>query len=235
MLPPEVEEFVEENPLATRRYHALVIVGIILPFLLVPFLSLVFYQKGDSYTYLFVVSRFIIWAALGLMFVYARYAEVQKFLLWGEEEYNWTFYLLWIVVLYVLCFSSQIVSAIPYLLGLREKSPSMQRLQHLMKLYPYFGMFTALTAGITEELVFRGYMMSRLAIFFKNKHYPVLISAALFCSIHISYHYWGEIIFTFLLGLIFGYHYQRFRNIKVLIVVHFIVDAVATIAAMHHK
>jgi len=104
-----------------------------------------------------------------------------------------------------------------------------------MKGYPALGMFTALTAGITEELFFRGYVMSRLSLFFQNRHVQVLISAALFCSIHISYHYWGETIFTFLLGLIFGYHYQRFRNIKVLMVVHFIVDAVATIVAMHHK
>ncbi|HZY37258.1 MAG TPA: type II CAAX endopeptidase family protein [Mucilaginibacter sp.] len=235
MLPPQADELTDENPLAARRYHALVIVGMVLPFLLVPFLSLVFYQKGDSYTYLFVISRFIIWATLGLMLLYARYAEVQKFILWGEEKYDWTFYLLWIFVLYLLCFMSQIISAIPYLLGLHEKSPSLLRLTHLLKQYPALGMLTAITAGITEELFFRGYLMSRLALFFKNYHHQVLISAALFCAIHISYHYWGEIIFTFSLGLIFGYHYQRFRNIKVLIVVHFIVDAVATVAAMHHK
>ena len=225
----------DENDVINRRYYALVILGLVLPFLIVPFLSLVFYDKGQSFTYLFVVSRFIIWATLGLLFLYARYGEVQKFLLWGEEKQDWAFYLLWIIVLYVLCFMSQIISAIPYLLGLHQKSPSMVRLQHLMKQYPAFGMFTALTAGITEELFFRGYVMSRLALFFKNMHVQVLLSAALFCAIHISYHYWGEIIFTFLLGLIFGYHYQRFRNIKVLIVVHFIVDAVATLAAMHHK
>jgi membrane protease YdiL (CAAX protease family) len=120
-------------------------------------------------------------------------------------------------------------------MGLREKSPNMLRMQHLMKLYPSLGMFTAITAGITEELFFRGYVMSRLALFFKNMHVQVLISAVLFCAIHIGYHHWGEIIFTFLLGLIFGYHYQRYRNIKVLMVVHFIVDALATIVAMHHK
>src|ERR1700729_761724 len=116
---------IDENDVINRRYYALVILGMVLPFLIVPFLSLVFYDKAQSFTYLFVVSRFIIWATLGLLFLYARYGEVQKFLLWGEEKQDWTFYLLWIVVLYVLCFMSQIISAIPYLLGLHQKSPSM--------------------------------------------------------------------------------------------------------------
>jgi len=225
----------DENDVINRRYYTLVILGIILPFLIVPFLSSLILQKGQDFTCLFLLSRFIIWATLGLMFLYARYGELQNFLLWEEEKYDWTFYLSWIFILYLLCFFSQIISAIPYLVGLREKSPNMLKLQHLMKGYPALGMFTALTAGITEELFFRGYVMSRLSLFFQNRHVQVLISAALFCSIHISYHYWGETIFTFLLGLIFGYHYQRFRNIKVLMVVHFIVDAVATIVAMHHK
>jgi len=225
----------DDTEVANRRYYTLVILGIILPFLIVPFLSLLVLEKGQNFTYLFLLSRFIIWATLGLMLLYAHYGEVQKFLLWEEEKYDWTFYILWIVALYLLCFFSQVISAIPNMMGLREKSPNMLRMQHLMKSYPTLGMFTALTAGITEELFFRGYVMSRLALFFKNYHLQVLISAALFCAIHISYHNWGEIIFTFLLGLIFGYHYQRYRNIKVLMVVHFIVDAVATVVAMHHK
>src|ERR1700722_7509653 len=126
----------DENDVINRRYYTLVILGIILPFLIVPFLSLLILQKGQDFTYLFLVSRLIIWATLGLMFLYARYGEVQKFLLWEEEKYDWTFYLMWIVVLYLLCFFSQIISAIPYLMGLRQKSLNMLRMQHLMKGYP---------------------------------------------------------------------------------------------------
>jgi membrane protease YdiL (CAAX protease family) len=77
--------------------------------------------------------------------------------------------------------------------------------------------------------------MSRLSIFFKNKHHQVLISAGLFSAIHIGYHNLSEIIFSFSLGLIFGYHYQRYRNILVVAIVHFIVDLVAVVVAIHHK
>src|ERR1700759_3302092 len=113
MLTEEAEDFSAETALAKRRYNALVITGMILPFLIVPFLSFIFNHKGDSYTYLFVVSRFIIWATVGLLFIYARYGEMQKFILWGEEKYNWAFYPLWIIALFVLCMVSEQVSFIP--------------------------------------------------------------------------------------------------------------------------
>src|ERR1700759_2314647 len=133
MLTEEAEDFSAETALAKRRYNALVITGMILPFLIVPFLSFIFNHKGDSYTYLFVVSRFIIWATVGLLFIYARYGEMQKFILWGEERYAWTFYLLWIVALYILCFVSQVVSYIPYRMGLREQSEHLMRLDRRLE------------------------------------------------------------------------------------------------------
>lgn len=235
MIEPEPKDYNAETELADQRYRALVFMGIILPFLIVPFLTLLIYQKGQSYFYWTIESRFIIWATFLLVFLYARYGEVQRFLLWQENEYDAGFYLQWIIVLYLLCFAAQIISAIPYLLGYHQTSPVLVRMQQIMKLHPMLGIFTVVTAGITEELFFRGYVMSRLALFFKNRHYVVFISAALFCAIHIGYHYWGEIIFTFLIGLTLGYHYYRFRNIKVLIVVHTMIDLVAMLSYIFRK
>jgi membrane protease YdiL (CAAX protease family) len=226
--------FNENTALARRRYYALVIVGMALPFLIEPFLTLIIYQKGQSYFTSFAESRFIIWASLGVLFFYSRYAEVQPFLLWEEEKYGPIFYLKWVILLFLLCWGAQVASHVPYWFGLHDKRTVSLKLDQLMKHYPAFGFFIAATAGITEELFFRGYIMGRLALFFRNKHYIVLISAALFCGVHLSYHYWGETIFTFLFGLIFGYHYYRYRNIIVLVIMHFIVDAIVVLVAMHY-
>src|ERR1700744_41668 len=161
MLEPEVEETItEDTGLAGHRLKALIIVGIILPFLIEPFLSLLFYQKGESYFALFATSRFLIWATLGLLFLYSRYAEVLPFTLWDEESYRWTFYVQWLIVLFVLYISAEMIAYIPNMLGHHELNTKMEQMRHLMKEHPDFGMFTALTAGITEELFFRGYMMS---------------------------------------------------------------------------
>jgi membrane protease YdiL (CAAX protease family) len=218
-----------------RRYYALMILGIILPFLLTPFLSLIFYEKGQSYAYLLLISRFTIWGILGLMLLYAKYAELQPFLLLHEERQGVLFYIQWVILLYLMVFSGGIIAHIPYWLGLHEKNAAMQRMNQAFKQYPALGIFTAITAGISEELFFRGYVMGRLSLLFKNKNLPVIISALLFASIHLGYKNLGEIIFTLVFGLIFGYHYQKYRNIKVLIVVHFLVDLVAVMTIIHRK
>lgn len=236
MLPAETEGPDYEIKVTNQRYYALVIVGIILPFLIEPFLSRLFLQKGDSFSVLFITSRFIIWGTLGLLYLYSRYGEVQRFTLWGEEEYGFVFYLKWIFLVYLMCIGANIIATIPGYFGLHKTSPEMLKLQNFTRQYPAFAYLADLTAGITEELVFRAYIISRLALFFKNKHYAVLISSILFCAVHIGYHDWGEIIFTFLLGLIFGYFYYRYRNIKVLNSVHFLVDAVATtLILLYHR
>ncbi|HEY2581790.1 MAG TPA: CPBP family intramembrane glutamic endopeptidase [Mucilaginibacter sp.] len=218
-----------------RRYYAIMVLGIVLPLLLSPFLSTNFLSADQSFTYRFVFSRFLIWVVLGLMFLYAHQAEVQRFFLWDEESYDFSFYLISIVSLFVLLIADGILAHIPYTLGLHEKSDMLRKMHLLMNRYPALMVFTCITAGITEELIFRGYMMSRLSLIFTNKTLPVVISAALFSYVHLGYKNLGEIIFSFLFGLIFGYHYQKYRNIKVLIVVHSLWDLMATWPTLHHR
>jgi uncharacterized protein len=225
----------EETHIVTRRFYSLMVLGILLPFLLTPFLSAIFLSGGQSYAYRLACSRFLIWGVLLLMFLYARQAEMQRFFLWDEESHKISFYLASIAILYLLIIADNLISYIPYRLGLHEKNIMMHKMQEAMKQYPILLVFTAVTAGITEEFIFRGYMISRLSLFFSNKWLPVVISAMLFASVHLGYHHTGELIFTFLFGIIFGYHYQKYRNIKVLVFVHFLWDLVASLPALNHR
>ena len=163
------------------------------------------------------------------MVLYAQQAEVQKFLLWAEESYNLSFYLKSIVVLYLLTLVAQRIAYIPFYFGLREKNLMAYKMNAVMRQYPIVWVFTSFTAGVTEEYIFRGYILSRLSMFSVNKHLPIIVSALLFAYVHLGYHSTSELIFTFLFGLIFGYHYQKYRNLTVLMIVHFIVDIVATL------
>jgi membrane protease YdiL (CAAX protease family) len=224
----------EATDIVNRRYYAVMVLGIILPLLLIPFLSTNFLPADQSFTYRFIFSRFLIWVVLCLMFVYARQAEVQKFFLWDEASYDFLFYLISIVILYILVVGAGTIAAIPRMLGHHEKSDMLHRTQVLLGRYPALMVFTCITAGITEELIFRSYMIPRLSLIFRNKSLPIVISAVLFSYVHLGYKSLGEIIFSLLFGLIFGYHYQKYRNIKVLIVVHFLWDLIALLTA-HHK
>jgi uncharacterized protein len=224
-----------ETDIEKRRYYALMTVGVVLPFLLIVFLSAIFASHDQSYLYRLVCSRFIIWAVLGLMFLYARQAEVQPFFLWPEEKYDFPFYFTSVIALYLFAFASGILANIPNWLGLHEKNEMLHKVIQVMKLNPVVLVFTVITAGITEELIFRVYIITRLSLLFSNKVLPVVISAVLFSAIHLSYKSISELIFSFGFGLIFGYHYQKYRNIKVLIFVHALWDLMATLIAIHHK
>ena len=210
-----------------RRYYALMIVGIALPLLLLPFLSMLFLSTDQSTAYRLICSRFLIWAVFGLMLLYARYGEVQRFMLWDDERYDIGVLIGFVILLFLLIFIAGIVAHIPFYFGLREKNEAGHKMQQVMDRYPMVMIFTVATAGITEELIFRGYMIPRLSLFFKNKNIPVFISAALFSFIHLGYKNVAELIFTLLFGLIVGFHYQKFRNIHVLIIVHFLWDLMA--------
>jgi len=54
-------------------------------------------------------------------------------------------------------------------------------------------------------------------------------------AVHLGYKTAGEAIFTLLFGLVFGYHYQKYRNIRVLVIVHCLVDLFAILTILHHK
>jgi membrane protease YdiL (CAAX protease family) len=148
-------------------------------------------------------------------------------LLWPEKPYKFWFYIGSIGALYLLALGCGMVSRIPSLLGLHDNRVIMQRTLRLIDRNTALLVFSAITAGFTEELIFRGYMVPRLELLFKNKYMPVLISAALFSAIHYRYFSLTEIIFTFLLGVVFAVYYQMYRNIKVLIITHAIIDLIA--------
>ncbi|MBS1528521.1 MAG: CPBP family intramembrane metalloprotease [Bacteroidetes bacterium] len=81
-----------------------------------------------------------------------------------------------------------------------------------------------LTAGVVEKLTIRGFVLPRLSLIFESKYIPIIISSILFSLLHIGYRNVGECIFTFLFGLMSALCYEKFRNIKVLMIFHFLFD-----------
>ena len=209
--------------------------GILLAFLLYPLISWFMVSSGLVYAWQLISSRVLIWTALVLVYLYARYVEKQKFLLWAEQQHTFIFYLLSVIVLYFICMAAGIVARIPFWLGLHEGNAKLLKMVKVMKQYPVMVFFTSITAAITEELIFRGYMISRLSLFFKNRYMPVILAAILFCAEHLTYKSLQEIIFTLLIGLILGFHYQKYRNIKITIAVHFLIDFITLFAFVMEK
>lgn len=180
-------------------------------------------------------SRFIYWGIVVVLLFYAFKIERQSLLLWKEENNTIGFFLLSVFLLYLSSIGAAFVSAVPVLLGGRENDVMMKKIIAVITGHQAMIFFLALTAGVTEELIFRGYLLTRLSQWFKNEVAAVIVSSLLFAALHYKYGSLRELIFTFLIGVIFSIYYIKYRNIKAIIVTHFLIDYINMNIATHLK
>jgi len=176
-------------------------------------------------TQLFILSRLFIYLCLFIILAYSVKIEKQHFLIWTEKKYAISYYFISMVALMLILFANGIVLVAGLKLsGLYEVSKKFNEINQIMHGHTLLIVFTALTAGITEELIFRGYLLPRLALIFKKAYLSIVISSVLFGLLHISYGTLAQIIITGFIGLIFAIHYYKYRNIKIIIACHFLWD-----------
>ena len=180
-------------------------------------------------------SRFIYWGTVVFLFFYARMAEQQPLLIWTESKPTLGFFLLSVLVLYLLFIAAAVASAIPMLFGMRENNAMVKMITGVLKGHEAMLFFIALTAGVTEELIFRGYILTRLEQRFQNPVIAIIASSLLFSALHYKYGSLHELIFAFLIGIIFSVYYVKYRNIKALMLVHFLIDFININLAQHVK
>jgi len=169
-----------------------------------------------------VVFRVVIWVFLGGIYLCTVKIEKQPFLLWNEERYSVDFYILSIIVLFGL---STIMAGIIGILfnnsNLYNFHHKMVLIDHLSKPVKFLGV---VTAAFCEEFIFRGYLIPRLRMFFKDRWLPIIFSALLFSLGHVGYQTMFYILYTLAFGILTGYHYDKYHNLKVLIIFHFLLD-----------
>lgn len=85
---------------------------------------------------------------------------------------------------------------------------------------------SALRAGLTEEVIFIGYLFDRLRRLGWNDWSIILTSAALRGAYH-AYQGFGAIIGNVVMGIVFGWCYRRWGRVMPLVIAHTILDIVA--------
>lgn len=212
--------------LTITNKHTTVLSGIILSFFLVMFATLCIVPLlrltgNQDNLQLFIISRLFIFLCLFIVFSYCLKVEKQRFLLWEDHKYSISFYLLSIVILLLTLFGiSMIVGLLIKLSGLFTASKKLNEMIQIMASYKPLIVFGSVTAGVTEELIFRGYLIPRLQLFFTKAYWPIIISSLLFGFAHIGYGTITQVILPCFIGLIFALYYNKYRNIKVLIICH---------------
>jgi len=159
--------------------------------------------------------------------MYSKGIEKQRLMIWTDQKYSIKYFLKNIILTLLIAFSILFfIAVLMKLLGLsiNDGKEKTEQVFQILRNNRFLALFTVLTAGITEELIFRGYFMTRLQLFFKNKYMPILYSALFFAIAHAGYESITKVVTVFLIGLIFGMHYYKYRNIKMLIAIHFLWD-----------
>ena len=188
-------------------------------------------------TTIFWIGRLLIWFCLLLVFIFAIQIEKQKLLLWQENpltvvEYVKSFFLIIIAIM----LGAAVIKLSMHLLGFKVIDNSkLKEIVAVFKNNFALLLFTCLTAGFTEELIFRGYLMPRLQMFFKNKYAAVALSSVVFGALHFGYGTLFQILGPLMIGFIFAIHYQKYRNIKILIFCHFFWDFMSLMVASNIK
>lgn len=173
----------------------------------------------------FSISRLAIWVCLLLLYMYSIKIERQPFLLWPEEKYSLKFFIKSVVKLMFSLFLTMLV--VYFIFKIADSNIDSKKINEIMILFKnniFLILFTSITAGVTEELIFRGYLIPRLEILLKNTPAAILLSSILFGLIHYSYGTLIQIIGPVFIGIIFALHYQKYKNIKILIMCHFLWD-----------
>lgn len=64
-----------------------------------------------------------------------------------------------------------------------------------------------------QEFLFRASLSHLLTSLLANRHAKVFISSVLYSLVHIIYRDPATLVITFLMGLVWGYSYERYRNL----------------------
>lgn len=171
------------------------------------------------------LSRIEFWIIALLLYLYATKVEKTAFLLWKEKRYNAKFYAISTVLTIGFIFLLLAgISIIQRSLGYNVNNEELNKLTKEGDSNLCLFIFTAFTAGITEELIFRAYLVPRIAYVLNNRWIAIIISSILFGLAHYNYNDLTRMVFPFIIGLIFSLHYFRYRSLMALIICHVIID-----------
>jgi len=217
------------NEVDAILYGGKVIVGIVLMVVLFlgvlivygPLIRPLNFSK-DAY---YFGSRLSFWLCLLLLALYAARIEKQPLLMWKENRLSFSLYILsFFGIIAAIFFGLIVINILLKLTHLNAVPKSLQQTMQMFRRNTPLMVFTCFTAGIVEELAFRGYLMPRLQWLFNNQYITIILSSLLFGILHLGYGTVGQVVGPFFIGAVFAAHYYKYRNIKVLMLCHFAWD-----------
>lgn len=210
-------------------YYIGIFLSILLPLLALSS-SLVLKNFSVTFENQFLISRVSQWFALFLLFLYSLKIEKRPFLLWQEQKYSFPALLKEVIITLLWLILAMLVTGILLkVAGSNFESKTLNKTLAVLENNFTLLLLTSISAGIIEELIFRGYLLTRLDILFQNKIGAIAVSSFFFGILHYSYATLAQTIGPTVFGIVLALQYYRYKNIKILILSHFLWDLVVLI------
>jgi membrane protease YdiL (CAAX protease family) len=165
---------------------------------------------------------------LGLIGIVAFLDKVanRPLVLWPGAERSWQFHVGSLLGLFASFLLAMVaVATFVQYFGLTPNNP-LSGVLAAVQGRPFLLLALTFTAGAVEELVTRVYILPHMAGLLKSPRWAIVLSSAIFALAHFDGHDWLRISGPFLLGLILGTHYWRYRSIGAIIAAHFLWDLI---------
>jgi membrane protease YdiL (CAAX protease family) len=216
--------------IANKKQILTLLGGILIALLFYPVVCyLGFYYFND--TVLTIALHYLVWClSVLVLYVYALKVEKSTFLIWPEQQDGALFFILSIVALFILQLPGRLLSEIPKNLGWHElwDQHFSKHFWHVISGWYHINVVVwwvcIISWSIATELMFRGYLMPRLSLLFKNKAAAVICTSIIYAVGPFGRRSLSAMIVDFFSGIFFGIHYQKYRNIKILIATRILID-----------
>lgn len=221
----------------TNRKQTLILIGgILIALLFYPVVThCLFYYRRSTLTTQSLHYTIIVLGVVCLYF-YSLKVEDQSFLIWEEKRYKPLFYILAVLALLVLQIPGNLLSRVPKLMGWHEWWKKPWGKNYLQYVYSWYALNLTIVVSCTiawsvsVELIFRGYLLPRLAVLFKNNTAAIILSSLLYALFPFFGFGYKWLICDFFSSVFFSLFYLKYRNIKVLITARVLLDLITLYA-----
>ncbi|MBK8614656.1 MAG: CPBP family intramembrane metalloprotease [Flavobacteriales bacterium] len=166
------------------------------------------------------------WLGVGILLLFARSVEGGPLVIWKEERpaplrFGLSVGMLFVVVLSVAATFTMLWRWLMPVALDPGAPPSTEA-----ALGTAAFVFAAVSAGGTEELIFRGFLQPRIALLFKQPWVAVVLPSFLFGLAHYQRGDLFGVLLPFVIGVLFALYYQKYRSLSVAVTCHVLIDLV---------
>ncbi|NJO64383.1 MAG: CPBP family intramembrane metalloprotease [Richelia sp. RM2_1_2] len=97
--------------------------------------------------------------------------------------------------------------------------------------WTFYLFFVAISSPV-QEFLYRGFLFKLFTITKMRKWLQIILSAFLYSFVHLIYRDLTTLLSTFAIGIFWGYHYAKYRNLHSIVISHSLLGAIAILVGL---